>query len=73
MVFSGPKSRERQVHRALQAAGFVTQRTLGTEEHPSLAWVQALCHGGDHPADGFQRDRLDRAQAVGAGEGYRLR
>lgn len=73
VVLSGPKSAERRLHRALQAAGFVTQRTSGTEEHPSSTWVQALCHGGDHPPEGFQRDKLDRAQAIGAGEGYRLR
>lgn len=72
VVLSGPKSGERRVHRALQAAGYVTQWTPGTEEHPNLAWVQALSHGGDRP-EGFQRDRLDRAQAVGADEGYQLR
>lgn len=73
VVLSGPKSGERRAHRELQAAGFVTQRTSGTEDHPSLAWVQALCHGGDHPPEGFQRNRLDQAQTVGAEEGYQLR
>lgn len=73
IVLSGPRSSERRVHWALQAGGFVTQRTSGTEENPSLAWVKALCHGGDHPQEDFQRDRLDQAQAVGAEEGFQLR
>lgn len=73
VVLSGPKRGERRVHRALQAASYVTQRTSGTEEHPNLAWVQAPSHSGDHPPEGFQRGRLERAQSVGTDEGYQLR
>jgi putative PIN family toxin of toxin-antitoxin system len=73
IILSGPKSTGRRVHRSLQAAGFVTQRTSGVEQHPTIAWAQALSHaGGDEPSGEFQQERLTRAQEVGAEEGYRL-
>lgn len=73
ILLSGPKGNERRIHRALQARGFVTQRTSGTEGHPELAWVQVLCHGGDNPSIEFQQNQLDIAQEVGADEDYVLR
>lgn len=74
IVLSGPKSTERRVHRALQSARFVTQRTTGTEQHATLAWVQALSYAGARQAPlEFQQERLVRAQTVGADHGYQLR
>lgn len=73
VVLEGPKGAERRVHRALQASGFLTQRTTGTEDNPSTAWVEALCHGGEHPSGDFQAERLNQAQVAGAEEGYQLR
>lgn len=74
VVLSGPKSAERRVHRGLQAAGFVTQRTSRSQDRSGTgeAWVEVLCRGGDHPL-ASQREALDRVEALGARDGYRLR
>ncbi len=74
IVLAGPKSRERQMHRTLKAADFITQRTAGTEQHPALSWVQALSYASQlQPPLKFQQERLARAQEIGAEHGYQLR
>ena len=76
-TFPGGSVRDEE-RRAAGAPGTASGRLrhpadLGHRRAPHLAWVQALCHGGDDPPEGFQRDRLDRAQGIGAEEGYQLR
>lgn len=52
----------------------MTQRTTGTEQHPTLTWVQALSHAASREAPlEFQQERLARAQTIGAEHGYELR
>lgn len=73
VVLSGPKSSERRVHRALQAAGFVMQRTTSPDDDTGVAVVRATCDGGDNPREDFQVERLARARTAGAGEDYQIR